>query len=105
MLPELFVLSRRKKPFNPFYVLLILAGIVFAVTACAYGVMMVQMLKLDQIEQQVAAETGLLGFLSAQGDRLMLIELGVLAVTTFAAIGTDEFWSRRAAAENARPVE
>lgn len=90
-------MSRVKKPFNPFYVLLILAGTVFALSSCAYVVMMVRMARAETVEQHLASQAGLLGFLATSGERMLMIELAVLAATTFAAIGTDEFWSRRAA--------
>ena len=32
-------MAKAREPVNPFYVLLVLLGIVFLVTACAYGVM------------------------------------------------------------------
>ena len=34
-------------------------------------------------------------WLDTNGFRLLLIELGVLAVFTFAAIATDEYWTKR----------
>jgi hypothetical protein len=35
-------------------------------------------------------------FLAQHGTVLLVIELAVLAILTAGAIGTDEFWSRRA---------
>ena len=92
---------------NPFYVLLLLAGVAFAITACAYGVMTVKRLDAYSIAKS-AGDSSFLDFVNEYGFQALMIELAVLAVTTFAAIGTDEYWMRRAAAKDeatAEPVE
>jgi hypothetical protein len=88
----------QRKPVNPFYVLLVIAGVVFCVTASAYGVMTVQGLNPEHAAEQSERGQLLLAWLDAHGYRLLMGELAVLAVFTFAAIGTDDFWSRRVAA-------
>ena len=81
-----------KKHRNPFYVLLVIAGIAFAVTAFAYGFM------AFQVVNSLAAEAGrherhpLFQWLRLHGDAALLIELAVLAVFTVAAIATDRWW-------------
>lgn len=85
-----------RKVFNPFYPLLVVAGLAFAITACAYGVMTVKTLQPAGAEEVRQAGTGLLYFLDRHGLTLLLSELAALAVFTFAAIGTDDFWTRRA---------
>lgn len=85
-----------KKVFNPFYPLLVAAGMAFAITACAYGVMTVKMLQPAGAEEVRQAGAGLLYFLDRHGLTLLLSELGALGVLTVAAIGTDDFWARRA---------
>ena len=82
------------KPFNPFYVALILVGIVFAVTATAYGVMTVQKLNQDRMDD-IAVDQGLNGFLDKHGFQTMMIELGCLAVVTVSAMVLDEVRDRR----------
>jgi hypothetical protein len=89
-------MAEKKKPFNPFYPLLVAVGIAFSITACAYGVMTVKMLQPAGAEEVRQADAGLLPFLDRYGMSLLLSELGALAVLTFAAIGTDDFWTRRA---------
>lgn len=83
----------RQKAVNPFYGVLVVAGIAFAITACAYGVM-----TLREIRGFAAAsgESTLMGFLRDYGGMLMTAELFVLGIATVAAIGTDDFWERRA---------
>jgi hypothetical protein len=85
-----------QKAFNPFYPLLVIAGVGFAITACAYGVMTVKMLQPAGAAEVRQAGGGLLFFMDQHGLTLLLSELGALAVLTVAAIGTDDFWTRRA---------
>jgi hypothetical protein len=86
--------SETKSRANPFYVILVLVGVVFAITATAYGVMAVKQLHASQTPwAQQAKDAGFVLFMDRHGPKLMLIELGVLALATFAAIGTDSIWS------------
>lgn len=82
----------QKKPVNPFYVLLVIVGVIFGLTACAYGVMTVKMSTAAGIAQ--SAGSPVVQFLSDHGLTLLLVEIAVLAVTTFAAIGTDSYWTK-----------
>jgi hypothetical protein len=81
-----------KKAFNPFYVLLIPAGLVFAVTAFAYGYMAFQAVNAIRAEAGAHAGHPLFQWLRAHGDAALLIELALLAVLTVAAIATDKLW-------------
>ena len=78
---------------NPFYVAVLVVGIVFSLTACAYGVMAFRQLRPD-----LAAEAphGLLAWMAQHGDRLLIGELLLLTLATVGAIQTDRFWQRRA---------
>jgi hypothetical protein len=80
----------QRKAVNPFYVLLLPVGVVFAVTACAYLVMIMR-----GRDPQRAAETGLMALMAKRGVMIMAIEIGVLAVLTGLAIASDDFWTRR----------
>ena len=94
----------RTKPSNPFYLLLVIVGCVFAVTACAYFVMTT--MARDATTWQ-AADTGgpLMSLMDQHGFTLMVIELVLLAVLTFAAIATDEYWSKKEAATQGADTE
>jgi hypothetical protein len=93
---------RRSNKFaNPFYGLLLVAGLVFAVTSAAYCVMVVR-------ESRAAAALSasdappahaLIVWISRHGDAALFGELAMLAVCTVAAIGTDSYWQRRAASQ------
>lgn len=80
---------------NPFYVLLVILGVAFVLTACAYSVM-----ALKATRQANPRESGggaaLLEFLNRHGDALMGGELALLAIATVGAISTDRYWMRRA---------
>jgi hypothetical protein len=97
--------KRYRKSANPFYVLLIIAGLLFAVTAMAYGVMAFRdarprdnAISAASAGPDVDRDHPLLQWLRRHGDIALLSELGALAIFTFAAIGTDTFWQRRAQA-------
>lgn len=87
-------MSERKKRVNPFYVVLVVAGVAFVVTACAYGVMAVKQLHVSYVSiEQVQADASFVSFMDEHGATVMMMELVVLGVATFAAIGTDRFWT------------
>jgi ketol-acid reductoisomerase len=88
--------NMKSKLANPFYPLLVIVGVVFCITACAYGVMTVKGLQPDAA-RQAATESGqqMMQWLDVNGFKLMMIELSLLAVTTVSAIATDEFGERR----------
>lgn len=86
-----------EKAFNPFYPLLLVAGVVFALTASAYGVMTVKLLR----GPGAGTPHPLIALMDEHGFEIMMWEIGALAVVTAAAIGTDSFWTRRA--EKNRP--
>ena len=86
-------MAKTKEPFNPFYVLLVLLGVVFLLTACAYSVM-----AFLANNPRAAGELGdhvLTDFLDRHGVELMAWELGLLAVASCAAMGLDRFRSMR----------
>lgn len=89
----------QKKPFNPFYAAVVAVGIAFGLTACAYGVMTVRLLDPRSVQ-----DDGLVGFMERYGLAILIAELVVLAVLTFAAIGSDDYWNRRAEA-GSKPAE
>ncbi len=81
-------------PTNPFYVLLLIVGITFSVTACAYGVMAVRAVKAGTTSE-AAPDNRLVVFLDQHGAKLMAGEIAVLALATVAAMASDTWWSRR----------
>ena len=103
------VASSDKKKKNPFYTLLIWVGIVFALTATSYGVMTVTYLRASEeiTESSNPDDTyhPLFRFLDENGFDLMLAELGLLGVLTFAAIAYDEVHDPDGLREQGKKVE
>ena len=78
-----------KKRVNPFYVLVIIVGVLFSVTACAYVVMTVR-----QLNSAGSRETNeFMQWVDQHGLTAFIAELAVLAVATLAAISSDRMWS------------
>ena len=95
-------MKRSQKFANPFYALLLVAGISFALTATAYGVMA---FRDRNAHSAVAVDTAansadhpLMKWMNRHGETALMCELVFLAICTFGAIGTDDYWQRRAAA-------
>lgn len=78
---------------NPFYSLLVVIGLVFCLTACAYLVMTLRGLKADLA--MAKPSVGLMAVMEQHGGRIMLVEVGLLAGAAVLAMATDDFWSRR----------
>jgi hypothetical protein len=100
---------RSLKSVNPFYILLIIAGLSFALTATAYVVMAFR--DAHARDESTAKGTTavatidehpLMVWMRQHGNTALLSELGLLALCTFAAIGTDSFWQRRADARRSQ---
>lgn len=88
------------KPFNPFYFLLAVVGVAFCVSASAFGLMT---LRQSRAPQAVLLEEGpnevhpLMKLMDQHGMKILLGELGVLAVFSFAAMATDQVHTNRQA--------
>lgn len=96
---------KTKKAFNPFYGLLVVAGVAFGITALAYGVMMT-VAQNDPVRARQAIESGrgLVALMDRHGLSLLMIELAVLAAATVLAITTDGYWQRRSHRAASQPV-
>jgi len=83
-------LSLHVKIINPFYAALMVVGLAFALTTCAYTVM-----SFRKLDPMLPDEPGITAVMEHHGLKIMVGELVVLAVFTVAAIGTDDFWTKR----------
>ncbi len=86
-------MAKAREPVNLFYVLLVLLGIVFLVTACAYGVMAYR--AISPVVARQAEPHPLTEFLDKHGVELLGGELALLAVASFAAMGLDRWRDTR----------
>jgi hypothetical protein len=92
---------RSRKFANPFYGLLLVAGIAFAMTAIAFGVMAFRDRDMAGKHPGAAVDNHpLMAWMSDHGDKALLYELAALAVFTVGAIATDDYWQRRDKAKN-----
>lgn len=87
-------MADKRSAFNPFYVLLVVLGIAFTLTACAYVVMMLRALQ-PNVEPAAPQGASLLRFVDRHGAALMTAELLLLALTTVGAISTDRYWMKK----------
>jgi hypothetical protein len=99
-----FMSAEKQKPSNPFYLALIFFGVAFAVTASAYGVMMLVAIRqgnapITLVKTTLSERHPMMNFMEQHGFRLMLWELGLLALATTLAITTDVIRQRRALAD------
>jgi hypothetical protein len=88
-------MAKLKEPTNPFYVVLVVAGVLFFVTAATYAVMTLRGDRLGRQAPGVAEAGGLMQFMDERGGQLLAGELVLLAVCTGAAMASDGYWRRR----------
>jgi hypothetical protein len=84
-----------KPPINPFYVLCVLAGVAFTVTACAYGVLILQANRGLNVSGSVVAEHPLMNLLDRYGMIILGVEVAVLVAVSVAAIMLDHYRGKR----------
>lgn len=83
----------RKGRINPFYVAVALLGAAFVVTACAFVVMAFRDIKTAGLPDASEPGFDLLMFLKQHGIVTLIVEVGLLAVASIAAMATDSYWS------------
>jgi hypothetical protein len=82
-----------KKAVNPLYPVVVLSGIAFTLTACAYGILMVR--TQNPRTAGTVGDSPLLLFLDKHGFLLLMAELAVLTLASVAAMATDDYWTAR----------
>ena len=97
---EEFQVSGNSKGINPFYIILVVTGILFTVTAIGFGIVVVRNVRQLSTIGDPHAGSSLLAWLDAHGVFVMIVQLVILALSTVAAITTDDFWTRRAEKRN-----
>jgi hypothetical protein len=96
------MLNPSKKSANPFYAVLIVVGLVFVITAAAYGVMATRESRAA-ISGEPVADHALMRWMHDHGNTALLTELVILGAATFGAIATDDYWQRRAERSKIKP--
>lgn len=93
-------MPKRRKTFNPFYSLLVVLGVAFVVTACAYGLVLLRSTRPADAMRSGHSQNPLLQLMQRHGQTILFVELGVLLVATVGCITTDNYWERRSAARH-----
>ncbi len=88
-------MSRPHSRVNPFYALVVLTGVVFAITTLAYVVVLVVSESPPGDGTGAVMDSPVLRFIEQRGETLMLWEAGVLTVAAVLAMGLDRWRSRR----------
>jgi hypothetical protein len=83
--------AKPKEPINPFYVLVVILGVVFLITACGYGTMTYRAFAPGAR----GAEHPLMEFLDRYGMPVMAAELILLGAVTFGAMWLDGWRARQ----------
>jgi hypothetical protein len=94
-------MSKPKPPINPFYLLAMLFGVVFTLTACAYGVMMVHANRVEGLPDRGQPGFDLMDLLNKRGAAILCVEIAGLAVFGIAAIYLDHVRGQRQIAKQA----
>ena len=87
----------RKPQSNPFYVLVVLTGLAFVLSALFYVVTLVRLQAPNGAASGSESANPLLAFFERQGEWLLLWEAAALALAAFLAMGLDRWRSWRAA--------
>jgi hypothetical protein len=95
-----------RRPYrNPFYALLVVAGILFVITVFAYGFMAFQSLHGSPADIDRHHDHPLWAWMRANGNTAVLTELAVLGVLCLAAMGTEGIWEGRGARKGERKTK
>ncbi len=84
-------MGKVKEPTNPFYVLVVILGVVFLITACGYGTMTYRAIAPNAPRD--GAPHPWMDFLDRNGMQLLGGELAALAAVTFGAMWLDRYRS------------
>lgn len=93
-------MPKQRKTFNPFYSLLVVLGVGFVITACAFGLVLLRSNRPLDALRAGNAQNPLLLLMQRHGQTILFVELGVLLVATVGCIATDDYWERRSAARH-----
>jgi hypothetical protein len=89
--------AKAKEPFNPFYALVVLLGVAFAVTTLAYGTMAYRATAPAAAEKDQGP--GMMTLVDRYGVPTMGVELGLLGAATFGAMWLDRLRVRKSEAD------
>jgi ABC-type uncharacterized transport system permease subunit len=88
-------LAKPREPINPFYVASGILGVAFTLTACAYGILMLQANRGMMRDDALGQDHPLLSLLNMHGVAILAIEVLLLGIASIAAIVLDHYRGRR----------
>ena len=97
-------MAKRKEPLNPFYVALVVVGVAFVVTACAFTLLLLQQNRTTAASEFFTSNP-LMRLVRDRGMTVIAIEVAVLAVASFAAMWLDSYRTRRELSQSHRPSD
>ena len=86
-------MAHRKEPINPFYIILIVVGVVFVITACAFTLLLLQQNRTTS-SGAFSGSSPLMQFLRDRGMLLMGVEVIALGLASAGAMWLDSWRSR-----------
>jgi hypothetical protein len=86
--------AKKKAPVNPFYVLVVIVGVGFVLTASAYGMMSFLEIRRFAPGTPDTESSPLWTYLRTDGAKLLVWEIGMLIVGTLGALAWDSFLGR-----------
>ena len=86
-------MAHRKEPINPFYIILVVVGVVFVVTACAFTLLLLAQNRTTT-SGAFSGSSPLMEFLREHGMMLMAAEIVVLGLASAGAMWLDSRRSR-----------
>lgn len=86
-------MDRKKRAINPFYPILLVFAVAFLFTAFAFCVMAFR--AANPRTEPGQEPSGIMVFMRHHGTKLLMSELILLGIATYATIGTDKYWNRR----------
>lgn len=87
-------MAKPKRSINPFYVLVVLVGIVFVVTASAYGMMSFLEIRRFTPGTPQTEDSPLWVYLRAEGGTLLIWEVLILVAGTVGALTWDSWFGQ-----------
>jgi hypothetical protein len=88
------VQNRKELP-NPFYLLSVIVGVAFTVTACAFGLLILRTNRGLYSPEADSSEQPLMNLLDQHGLAILGAEVALLAAVTIAAIALDHIRGKR----------
>ena len=92
-------MAKRKEPLNPFYVILVIIGVAFVVTACAFTLLLLQQNRTTAAGEFFTSNP-LMRLVRDRGMTIMAMEVALLGIASLGAMWLDSHRSRHEVAQS-----